>query len=383
MPLERSLIAPTADPRLEGALRDKLAARSRGGNDLGALLPLALRIGLVQKSLKPQLHEPQLVVFAGDHGLAVERIAPAGQSTAQWVDPLLSGRLPMALLAQQNGLALSVVDAGMADPVPNRPQLMARKIAHGTRNCRVGEAMTVDQAHAAIRAGMEIADALPGNVLACAGLSLGGTLSAALVLSQLGRVDLRSLLAPQPHPEEATRLHTVLHVAQTRHQRLSDPVEVVAAVGGFEMAMLAGAMLVAASKRHLLVVDGLVAAAALMVAAQIAPTVVDYCVFCRSNAHPGMSVALALFGAEALPHMGLDALDGTGMAISWPTIAAAAGLLNQVPEGDDAGPTVPEGVSRLSHDGMDWDAATGQEPAPAAEGLSRSGAHRSKERPRH
>ena len=262
MPLERSLIAPTADPRLEGALRDKLASalawRARAGRLAAA--GAAHRAG-------PEI--PQAAACASrnswslraDHGLAVERIAPAGQSTAQWVDPLLAGRLPMALLAQQNGLALSVVDAGMANPVANRPQLMARKIAHGTRNCRVGEAMTVDQAHAAIRAGMEIADALPGNVLACAGLSLGGTLSAALVLSQLGRVDLRSLMPPLPqHPEEATRLHTVLHVAQARHQRLSDPVEVVAAVGGFEMAMMAGAMLVAASKRHLLVVDGLVAA---------------------------------------------------------------------------------------------------------------------------
>lgn len=343
MPVSRSLIAPTANPLLERALRDKLKRRSETTGQLGELEPLAIRLGLVQNSLKPRFRAPQIALFASDHGLAVDGIGGAGQaSTARLVQSLLTSQLPVSVFARIQGMDLNVVDCGVAEAVAPHPRLMARKIAHGTRNCRVNMAMTLDQAHAAIRAGMEIADAMVGNLIACAGIGVGSHESAALVLSALTNEPVHNLVVtPNMAPEDETRLMMVLQAAQARHRDLTDPVEVLAAYGGFEIAMMVGVMLVASSKRRLIMVDGMPACAALMVAARIAPTVTDYCVFCRSHGHPGLTTALGLFKSMALLELGMESTDGTGATLAFPLMLSSAALLTEVAEGEDAGPSQP------------------------------------------
>jgi nicotinate-nucleotide--dimethylbenzimidazole phosphoribosyltransferase len=342
MSVNRSLIAPTANPLLEQALRDKLKRRSETTGKLGELEPLAVRLGLIQNTLKPRFKAPQLAIFAADHGLAVDGIGPAGQpSTARLVSKLLASQLPVAVFAQIQGLELNVVDCGVAEAVTPHPRLMARKIAHGTRNARVASAMSLEQAHAAIRAGMEIADSLQGNVLACAGIGVGSHESAALVMAALSGSGLRELVSPGPQlaAEDEARLMMVMQATQHRHRELVDPVEVLAACGGFEMAMMVGVMLVAGSKRHLLMIDGMPACAALMVASRIAPTVTDYCVFCRSHSQPGLTQALQLFQAMALLELGMESTDGTGATLAFPLVLSSAALLTEVAEGEDPGPS--------------------------------------------
>jgi nicotinate-nucleotide--dimethylbenzimidazole phosphoribosyltransferase len=343
MPVSRSLIAPTANPLLERALRDKLKRRSETTGKLGELEPLAVRLGLVQNSLKPRFKAPQIALFASDHGLAVDGISAAGQPpTARLVQSLLTSQLPVSVFARIQGMELSVVDCGVAEAVAPHPRLLARKIAHGTRNSRVNMAMTLDQAHAAIRAGMEIADSMAGNLIACAGIGVGSHESAALVLSALSGEPVHNLvMTPTLTPEDEGRLMMVLQTAQARHRELTDPVEVLAAFGGFEIAMMVGVMLVASSKRRLIMVDGMPACAALLVAARIAPTVTDYCVFCRSHGHPGLSVTLGLFKTLALLELGMECTDGTGATLAFPLVQSSAALLTEVAEGEDAGPSQP------------------------------------------
>lgn len=347
MPVSRSLIAPTANPLLERALREKLKRRSETTGKLGELEPLAVRLGLVQNSLKPRFRAPQIVLFASDHGLAVDGIGSAGQpSTARLVHSLLTSQLPVSVFARIQGMDLNVVDCGVSETVAPHPRLMARKIAHGTRNARVNMAMTLDQAHAAIRAGMEIADTMAGNLIACAGIGVGSQESAALVLAALSGEPIQNLvLTPTMVPEEQTRLMMVLQGAQSRHRELTDPVEVLAAYGGFEIAMMVGVMLVASSKRHLIMIDGMPACAALMVAARIAPTVTDYCVFCRSHGNPGLSITLGLFKTLALLELGMESTDGTGATLAFPLVLSAAALLTEVAEGEDAGPSQPADIT--------------------------------------
>lgn len=295
MPATRSLIAPSSNPLLERALREKLQRRGEAAGHLGELEPLALRLGLMQNTLKPRFHEPQLVVFAADHGVVVDGLAPPGRrQTQDQVHELLAGRWPMAVFARSQQVELSVVDCGIAADMAAHDRLLMRKIAHGTRNTRVGPAMTVDQAHAAMRAGMEIGDSLRGNLLICAGLGVGANESAALVLSRLTDTPVRELVVsgPQMNADLVAHLMVVLQGAQGRHRHVTDPIEVLAAFGGFEVAVMVGVMLVAASKRHLLMIDGLAACAALMLAARIATPVTDYCVFCRSHSHRGLDRAL-------------------------------------------------------------------------------------------
>ena len=276
--------------------------------------------------------------------MAVDGIeATARHQTFEQVQQLLNGQLPMAVFARIQQIGLTVVDCGVAENIAAHERLLMRKIAHGTRNARLSSAMTLDQAHAAIRAGMEIGDALRGNLLMCAGIGVGSHLSAALLLSRLSDSPVRELLASGDGMDPAALAHltAIATGAQGRHRELNEPIELLAAFGGFEIAMMVGAMLVAASKRHLLMIDGMAACAALMLASRIATPVTDYCVFCRSHGHRGLDRALQLFRASALLELGMDSTDGTGATLAWPLVRSAAALLTEVTDGEDPGPSRP------------------------------------------
>lgn len=341
----RSLVTPTSNPLLERALHDKLARRHGQAGSLGELEPLAIRLGMMQNTLKPSFRAPQLLVFAADHGLAVDGLqAPSQQNTHDTVVQLLMSQLPLAAFARSQQIDLSVVDCGLSENLPAHDRLQMRKMAYGTRNARVTSAMSIEQAHAGMRAGMEIGDKLQGNMTICAGLGVGADQSAALVLARLTDSPVRDLLLTSPHMDTDDLAHqmVIAQGAQGRHRDVTDPVEVLAAFGGFEVAVMVGVMLMAASKRHLLMVDGMPACAALMLAARIAQPVTDYCVFCRSHSRRNLDQALNLFRASALLELGLDSLDGTGATLAWPLIKNAAALLTEVADGEDPGPSQPQ-----------------------------------------
>jgi nicotinate-nucleotide--dimethylbenzimidazole phosphoribosyltransferase len=335
MSIKQSLISPTANAALEQALRERVEERAALAGGLGELRPLAVRLGLIQDSLMPRFRDPMLALFMADHGLAVDGIpVPFGQSTRQLAQLALDEKLPLSSFARAQGVALRVVDCGIADKLSAHPNLLTRKIAHGTRSARVGQAMSLEFAHAGVRAGMEIADNLPGNVLALAGLGQGAGEAAALVLAHLNEAPLRDYITTGPDmpQEQFAQLMTVLQPAQARHRELTDPMEILAAYGGFEIAVMVGALLVAASKRSLILIDGISACAALKIASRIAPPVTDYVLFCRSNSHRGLDEALAGFHATALLELGLESLDGTGAALSWPMLRSALAVLGDVGE---------------------------------------------------
>jgi len=343
----RTLVSPTSSPLLERALRHKLQRRNEVGGSLGGLGPLAVRLGLMQNSLKPVLYDPQLLVLAADHGLAVEGISDAeARPTHDTVRMLLTNQLPLAVFAREQQLEVTVVDCGMAQTLPPHDRLLIRKIAHGTRNVRSSPAMSAEQAHAGMRAGMEIGDKLQGNVTVLAGVGVGANESAALVLSRLTRTSVRELVTTGPDmaADYLSHLMTVLKVAKKRHRDAVEPFDVLAAFGGFEVAVMVGVMLMATSKRHLIVVDGMPACAALMLAARIAPPVTDYCVFCRSHGHRGLDQTLHLFRASALLELNMDSTDGTGAILAWPLMKSAAALLAELADGEEPWPTHPDGL---------------------------------------
>jgi len=348
MPIQQSLISPTANPELEKSLRERVERHAAIAGGLGELEPLAVRLGLVQNSLTPRFRDPVLAVFAADHGLAVDGIANLwGRSTREQALMALQNRLPLSVFARLQGLQLSLVDCGIAEPLQPHAKLLSRKIAHGTRNTRLGAAMSLEQAHAGVRVGMEIADKLPGNVLACAGMGQGSAESAALVLARLMDCPVQDFIVsgPDMRQDDLARLLTLLHGAQARHREAVDPMEVLAAFGGFEVAVMVGAMLVAASKRSLIIIDGMTACAALKLASRIAAPVTDYAVFCRSHVHRGLDEALALFHASALLELGMDSADGAGAALAWPMIRSAAALLTDLHETAEPRAAGPNGLN--------------------------------------
>lgn len=337
MTAHRSPIPPTDHPALERELHALLQRRAGAAGDLGELKAIALRLGLVQGTARPRFHAPQLVIFAADHGLAAEGVVERLDGAAT-VARLLAGRLPLAAFARLQDVALTVVDCGIAEAVAPHPRLLPRKIAHGSRSARMGTAMSPAQAQAGMRAGMELADALPGNVLMCAGLGAGGLECGALVIARLTGTDVETLVERGPaalDPQAQARRMMVLHTALERHRALRHPVEVLAAFGGHDMTTMVGAMLVAASRRHLLVLDGMAACAAFLVASRLAPEIRPYGLFCHSRDHRGLQRAQQLLDGSPMLEMGLDTTDGTGALLAWPLLRHAAALLSEVAEGDE------------------------------------------------
>lgn len=336
-------IAPIhGQPWLSDALQAKLRRRHGVTGYHGELEAVAIRLGLIQNTVKPRLRSPQLLVVAGDHGLAVDLGRGHLPSSATQVSHILGGRVPMAAFAFQQRVGLTVVDAGLAEDLPPTPTLVSRKIAYGTHNTRLGLAMSTAQAEAGLRAGLDIVEGLPGNLLACAGVGVGSMESAALILCELGRLPLRELLVdPHMTADRLSRMLVALQGAQKRHLSARGPIEVLCAFGGHEIAVLAGAMIAAAGQRRTLLIDGLPACAALALAARLAPSVVDYAFFARSSSHPGLDQAFSVFHANALLELDLDAPDGTGAVLAWPMLSAAAALLGEISE------TVPSWLPEL------------------------------------
>ena len=351
-----NLLPSTARPSLAQALQLKLERRGERGGRYGELEALAVRIGLIHNALSPRLSAPQLLIFAGDHGLAVDVAPVSARSSAARVDDILQRRIALPLLAEQQGLQWQVVDAGLATPLAAQPGLLSRKIAHGTRHCRMTQAMSLEQVNAAIRAGTEITQHLPGNVLGCAGLGVGSTESALLVISHLTGLPLAEIAvhgaarAPLAGSLPPRTLLPLLEAARQRHATLEDPVEILAAYGGFETAMMVGALLKAAEQQRLIMIDGLAACAALIVATHIAGPVPDYCVFCRSTDHAGLDRVMAGFQTQALLTLGLESQDGTGITLSWPLVSAAAALLGDLADAPDAAAPIPTTSQRIAED---------------------------------
>ena len=331
--MPRAAIVSTANPVLQLGLQYRLRQRAERAGSAGELEALAMRLGLLQGSLRPRLWAPQLLIFAADHGLAVEGIVPCQpRPTAADIRGLLAAQLPLAAFARVHGIGLGVVDCGVAERLDAHPGLHACKVAHGSRSARLGPAMGPAQVQAAIRNGMALADTLPGNALMCAGLGAGGLECAALVLAALTGIDVAEFVAPEAASGSGATapLLAVLRSVLHRHRGQPNPIDLLAALGGYDIATMLGAILAAASRRHLLVLDGLPAYAAFLLAIRLAPAVRGYGVCCHSHAHPGLVRARALLDATALLELGLNGLDGTGAALAWPLLMSAAALLSEV-----------------------------------------------------
>lgn len=335
MPIYESLISPTANPALEQGLRERLNRHAAIAGGFGSLEALALRLGLIQGTLTPRFRDPVVNLFAADHGLAIDGVgAHWPLHTAARAMLALQSRLPCAAMARLHGLQLQVIDCGVGEHLAPHPKLLVRKVAHGTRNARLGAAMTVEQMQGCLRIGMELADSHAGNMMVFAALGQGASEVGALLLARLDARRLDEVLPRHAQPVE----HEVLQLALTRHRDALEALDVLAALGGLDIAVMAGAMLVAASKRQLLVIDGMAACAALRVAASIAPPVTDYAVFCRSNNDPGIDVALKGFQTSALLELGLESADGLGACIAWPLLRSAAALLSEMHELTEGAP---------------------------------------------
>ncbi len=340
-----ALPALPAIPALDEAdllrvLQRHIDAKTKPLGSLGRLETLAVRIGCILGSEAPRLVEPQLVVFAGDHGLAARGVsAYPSDVTWQMVENFLAGGAAVSVLARQHGLALTIVDAGVAHDFAARPGLLRRKIARGTRDASLGPAMTAAQCVEAIAAGRDVVAALPGNALLPGEMGIGNTSAAALIAARLMRRPIAQCVGRGTGIDDAglARKLDVLARVLAVHDGVDDPLAVLAAFGGFEIAMLCGAVLQAALERRVIVVDGFIVTSAVLVAARMQPQVLSRCVFAHRSDEAGHAALLDALGAVPLLDLGLRLGEGSGAALAWPLLCSATALLNDMASFESAG----------------------------------------------
>jgi len=333
-------IDSTVDAALVARLQHKIDHKTKPQGALGQMEVLALQLGLIQRSESIAFDAPQIVVFAADHGIAAEGVSAFPQAvTVQMVGNMLAGGAAINVFARQHGFALRVVDAGVAAELADHPQLIKRKIAPGTRNICDAPAMSPAQADAALQAGMAVVQGLPGNVVAFGEMGIANTSAAALLLARLAGLPLADVVGRGTGLDDAQLAHkqAVLTRALTRHADVREPLPVLAALGGFEIAMMSGAMLQAASGRRVILVDGFIAGAAALVACRLAPQARDYMVFCHRSAERGHHLLLAHLQATALLDLDMRLGEGTGALLAWPLLQSAALFMAEMASFDSAG----------------------------------------------
>lgn len=331
------------DRALAPALQRKIDRKTKPLGALGRLEPLALQIGLVQQSLTPALRRPHLLAFAGDHGAARAGVSAYPQDvTWQMVENFLAGGAAINVFCRQLEIGLTVVDAGVNHDFAPRDGLRDAKIAHGTANYLEQPAMSAAERDAALERGRAIAHALAANghdVVGFGEMGIGNTASAAALAHKLTGLALAPLVGRGTGLDDAglARKRAILAQAAARMPDRLGPEAALTEYGGFEIAMMAGAMLGAAERRMLLLIDGFIVTSALLVAHAIAPAILPYCVFAHRSQEPGHRVQLAHLGAEPLMELDLRLGEGTGAALAWPLVQAAVNFLNEMASFESAG----------------------------------------------
>jgi nicotinate-nucleotide--dimethylbenzimidazole phosphoribosyltransferase len=343
-------IPDISNPELLQRLQHKLDHKTKPLGSLGRLEALALQIGLVLDTESPQLIQPQLVVFAADHGLAARGVsAYPSDVTWQMVENFLAGGAAVSVLARQHGVALTVVDCGVGRDIAPRDGLVIRKIAAGTADSSIGLAMTATQCAEAIANGRAVVRALPGNALLLGEMGIGNTSAASLLLARLTGQELAECVGAGTGLDEAgiERKRQILDQVLAFHAEATQPLQALAAFGGFEIATMVGAVLEAAAQRRVIVVDGFISTAAVLVAQKLEPHVTQRCVFAHRSGECGHALMLRHLGpsakepARALLDLGLRLGEGSGAALAWPLLVSACALLRDMASFESAGVSGP------------------------------------------
>lgn len=341
MPLD--FIINPVSLRLQPELQAKIDQKTKPLGALGQLENLALQIGLIQNTLEPKLNKPTIFIFAGDHGIVESGVSAYPQSvTAQMVANFLAGGAAISVFARQHQLELFVVDAGVNADLTAHPKLIDAKITKGTKNFLHDSAMSLNQCHKAIQTGAELVLQQHNNGCNSIGfgeMGIGNTSSAALLTHCLSDLTLTQCVGRGTGLDDSQlqNKYAVLQQALHLHKDISEPLGVLSTFGGFEIAMMVGAYLKAAELGMLIMVDGFIASAALLVAYKLKPHVLDYCMFSHVSSEQGHQALLAYLNAKPLLSMELRLGEGSGIAVTFPLIQSAVLFLNEMATFADAG----------------------------------------------
>ncbi|MFN3020513.1 nicotinate-nucleotide--dimethylbenzimidazole phosphoribosyltransferase [Chryseobacterium sp. TY3] len=328
---------------LKEELQHKIDFKTKPLGALGQLENLALKIGLAQNTLTPELKNPHLIVFASDHGIAQEGVsAYPPEVTYQMVLNFLNNGAAINVFCKQNNINLSIVDAGVNGDFDGNKSLIHHKIAKGTKSFSSDKAISTEDLEQCFDYSRILVTNIAKqdtNIIGFGEMGIGNTSSASMIVNALTDISLDECVGKGTglDNEGVTKKLEILAKARDFHGNISDPKEVLQTFGGYEVAQMTGAMLAAFEKNMLLMIDGFIASAAFLVAYKINPKIKNNAIFCHQSQEVGHRLLLDYFEEKALLDLDLRLGEGTGCALSYPLIQAAVNFLNDMASFESAG----------------------------------------------
>lgn len=331
------MITPIAT-ELHTALQKKIDFKTKPIGSLGTLEHIAKQIGCIQNTLSPTLTNPTIIVFAGDHGIVKNKpVSPYPQEvTQQMVFNFLNGGAAINVFCNQNNIDLHIVDAGVNGDFDPNSKLIHAKIDYGTKDYSLSKAMTSDQLEMALEKGTEIVQKLHKqgtNIIGFGEMGIGNTSSASLLMSYFTKTPIEACvgkgtgLDDEGVLKKAAILRKVYYLHSNNIQSAED---VLCCFGGFEIAMMCGAMLAAARLKMTLLIDGFIVTAALLTAFNIDNNILDYCIFAHTSGEQGHKKMLDHLAVTPLLNIGMRLGEGSGVAVAFPIVQSAIEFLNKM-----------------------------------------------------
>lgn len=334
---------------LQAEIQQKIDGKTKPLGALGTLETIALQVALIQQSLMPTLNKPHMLLFAGDHGITAEGVSPfPSEVTQQMMRNFVSGGAAINVFCRQHQMTIDVVDAGVNGDLRSLP-IKQSKIAMGTRNFLHEAAMTAAQCEQAISRGAMLARAAAetgSNIIGFGEMGIGNTSSATALFAALSKTAVEDCVGRGTGLNDEGLAHktTVLNAALKKHGELNDPFEILCTFGGFEIAMMVGAILAACEQKMVVMIDGFIASSAAAIAFALEPPARDYCIFSHLSDEAGHRKILDYLQVKPLVSLGLRLGEGSGVAVTYPLIQSAVLFLNEMASFDSAG------ISGKNHD---------------------------------
>ena len=330
----------------EPAIQQHIDQKTKPLGALGRLEELACQLALIQRQERITIEQPTMLVFAADHGIARHGISIAPSDvTRQMVLNFLGGGAAINCFCREHQIELKVVDAGILTPIDD-PRLIHQRLGAGTADLSVEPAMSQEQAHLGLQLGSELAKAQIAagcNLLAFGEMGIGNTTPAAALLAALTGVPVAACVGRGTGIDDAqlSRKISLVSQALARVGDGSDPVRLLAELGGFEIAQITGAMLAAAEQQITMLIDGFIVTSAALLAVKIAPAARDYMIFSHGSSEgSGHGIMLETLKARPLLDLGLRLGEGTGAALALPLLRSACAFYNEMASFASAGVSV-------------------------------------------
>jgi nicotinate-nucleotide--dimethylbenzimidazole phosphoribosyltransferase len=339
----RQTIGPL-DTRAMAAAAARWDTLTKPRGSLGRLESLARQVAGIVGQVRPRLTERLVFVLAGDHGVTAEGVsAYPSDVTAQMVYNFVRGGAAINVLGRHVGARVIVVDMGVDAELPALPGLVSRKVRRGTRNFAQASAMTKVEALACIASGIDLVEAevKGGHAWVVTGdMGIGNTTSSSAIIAAMTGAPVERVTGGGTGVTGAALAHktAVIKTALERHRpQRHDALDVLVKVGGFEIGGLAGIILGAAARRCPVVLDGLIATAAALLAVGLVPAARDYLIAGHRSVEPGHTVALQALRLEPVLDLELRLGEGTGGVLALPVLEAACRLLDEMATFAEAG----------------------------------------------